>query len=370
VDSTSDKPLLSVRISCRLSSAFTLETELEASTGFTMLLGPSGCGKSTLLNCIAGFVRPSSGKISLNKHLLFDATAGVDVAVPYRRLGYVFQNLALFPHMTVEQNIRYGLVMMAMLKSFHIGHLIGRKPGQISGGERQRVALARSLVTRPELLLLDEPLSALDTRSKAEILDDLREWNAIHRIPILYVTHSPAEAFAVGDKVAVLRSGKILAQGTPQEVLAAPRHETIAQLVGFENAFDATVRSIDEAQGTMVCQLSDTSTTLEVPLGNTDVGAPVRIAIRAGDIMLSTEQPRGFSARNSLFGKIIAIRREGLTIIVTVEAGASFQVHLTPASVEELDLRMGREVWAVIKTYSCNLVQPSLAGSPAEDTTP
>jgi molybdate transport system ATP-binding protein len=301
--------------------------------------------------------------------VLFDSSSGVDVPVPERHLGYMFQNLALFPHMTVEQNVQYGLVklpaaerharMMAMLESFRIPHLVGRKPSEISGGERQRVALARSLVTNPTMLLLDEPLSALDAASKSKILDDLRNWNAAHGIPILYVTHSPQEAFAVGEHVVVLQSGRILDQGTPQDVLSMPRHETIAQIVGFENVFDATVQSIDEAHGTMICQLHDSPAQLEVPIGWAEPGAPVRIAIRAGDIMLATEQPHGLSARNTFQGKIRSMRREGVTIIIMVEAGAVFEVHLTPVSTDDLKLKAGAQVWLVIKTYSCNLVQPS-----------
>src|SRR5271163_3747723 len=148
-------PLLSVSIKRRLSNAFTLEAEFETSGGFTMLLGPSGCGKTTLLNCIAGFLRPDTGRIMLGARSLFDSNSAVDMSVPRRQLGYVFQNLALFPQMTVEQNIQYGLVklpaserrsrMMKMVESLHIPHLLGRKPSQISGGERQRVALARTL---------------------------------------------------------------------------------------------------------------------------------------------------------------------------------------------------------------------------------
>jgi molybdate transport system ATP-binding protein len=334
-----------------------------------MLLGPSGCGKTTLLNCVAGFVRPDAGQITLGTRMLFDSKSGVNMPVPERHLGYMFQNLALFPHMTVEQNVQYGLVklpaaerrarMMAMLESFRIPHLVARKPSQISGGERQRVALARSLVTNPTMLLLDEPLSALDAASKSKILDDLRNWNAAHGIPILYVTHSPQEAFAVGEHVVVLQSGRILAQGTPQEVLSKPRHETIAQIVGFENVFDATVRSVDEAHGTMTCQLEDSPIQLEVPLGQAEPGAPVRIAIRAGDIILAAEQPHGLSARNAFRGKIVSMRREGVTVIVTVEAYEVFEVHLTPVSVDDLKLKEGAQVWLVIKTYSCNLVQPS-----------
>jgi molybdate transport system ATP-binding protein len=369
VEGASGDLLLSVRITLRLSSAFALEAKFETSAGFTMLLGPSGCGKTTLLNCLAGFVRPDAGQITLGARTLFDSSSGIDMPVPERQLGYVFQNLALFPHMTVEQNVQYGLMklpaeqrrsrMMAMLESFRIPHLLRRKPAQISGGERQRVALARSLVTNPMMLLLDEPLSALDTDSKSKILDDLRNWNAAHKIPILYVTHSPEEAFAVGERVVVLQSGRILAQGTPQDVLSTPRHETIAQIVGFENVFDATVRSIDEAQGTMICQLGRSATQLEVPLGRTEPGAAVRIAIRAGDIILATEQPHGLSARNAFQGKVLSIRREGVPAIVMVEASATFEVHLTPVSVEDLKLRTGAQVWVIIKTYSCNLVEPS-----------
>jgi molybdate transport system ATP-binding protein len=363
--------LLSVAIRRRLSNVFAIEANLQAPAGFTMLLGPSGCGKSTLLNSIAGFVRPDSGRITLGEQLFFDSNSGVDLRVPQRHLGYVFQNLALFPHMTVEQNIQYGLAkipieerrarMTAMLESFRIPHLVGRKPGEISGGERQRVALARALVTNPTILLLDEPLSALDTASKAKILDDLRDWNAVHRIPVLYVTHSPAEAFAIGEHVVVLEAGRILAQGTPQNVLSKPRHETIAQIVDFENIFDATVQSVDEVHGTMLCQLNDTPTQLEVPLGEAQPGAPLRIAIRAGDIILATEQPHNLSARNTFPGKIMSLRLEGVTAIALVEAGATFEVHLTPTSVEDLKLKAGTRIWVVIKTYSCNPVEPSAA---------
>ena len=363
-----EDPLLSVSISRRLSNAFALEAEFETPAGFTMLLGPSGCGKTTLLNCIAGFLRPDAGRITLGARSLFDSSSNIDMPVPKRQLGYVFQNLALFPQMTVEQNIQYGLVklpaserrsrMMKMLEAFRIPHLMGRKPSQISGGERQRVALARTLVTNPAMLLLDEPLSALDTGTKSKILDDLRNWNAAYGIPVLYVTHSPEEAFAIGEHVVVLQAGRVLAQGTPQDVLSAPRHETIAQLVGFENIFDATVQSIEEPRGSMICQLIGSAAQLEVPLGRVERGAPVRIAIRAGDIILATEQPHGLSARNTFRGKVLSLRREGVTVIVMVEARATFEVHLTPGAIDDLKLKQGTQVWVVIKSYSCNLVKP------------
>jgi molybdate transport system ATP-binding protein len=359
---------LSVRITCRLSNAFTLQAEFETSAGFTMLLGPSGCGKTTLLNCIAGFVRPDAGRITVGSRSLFDSSSAIDMPVPERQLGYVFQNLALFPQMTVEQNVQYGLArlpaeerrsrIMRMLESLRISHLLGRKPSQISGGERQRVAIARTLVTNPTMLLLDEPLSALDAFTKSKILDDLRHWNATYRIPVLYVTHSSEEAFAVGERVVVLKSGRILAQGTPQDVLSTPHDETIAQMVGFENIFDATVQSIEEPRGTMICQLDGSANQLEVPLGRAEPGESVRIAIRAGDIILATEQPHGLSARNTFQGKVLSMRRKGVTFILMVEARVTFEVHLTPGAIDDLKLKAEMQVWVVIKSYSCKLIKP------------
>ncbi|HEY2107558.1 MAG TPA: molybdenum ABC transporter ATP-binding protein [Candidatus Binataceae bacterium] len=362
-----DSPLL-VDVVKRLNS-FTLRARFQVPAGFTMLLGPSGGGKTSLLNCIAGLVRPDAGHIAIGPKLLFDLAAGIDLPAAGRRLGYLFQAPALFPHMTVAQNVRYGIAklpvaereerIMTMLKSFRVGHLAGRKPAEISGGERQRAALARSLVTNPSALLLDEPLTALDPATKAKIIDDLRAWNDAHSIPIVFVTHSPQEAFALGEQVVVIEAGQVVAQGMPQDVLASPRHETVAQIVGFENVFDAAVTALNERQGTMLCRLQGSDQNLEVPLIRTGVGAAVRIAIRAGDIMIAAQHPHGLSARNTLRGRIKSIRRQDVTVIVIVgvDAGAAFEVHLTPSAVDELGLVAEREVWLVIKTYSCNLVQ-------------
>ena len=361
--------LLSVRVAHRMLKGFALEAAFEARPGFTMILGPSGSGKTTLLNCIAGFTRPDAGRITIGANVLFDSDKHVNTAPAARRLGYVFQNLALFPHLTAAQNVEYGLAAMpanerraraaAMLDSFRISHLAVRQPGEIYGGERQRVALARSLVTNPDALMLDEPLTALDAAAKSTILDDLRAWNAAREIPILYVTHSADEAFALGERVVVLEAGRILAQGMPQSVLTTPRHETVAQVVGFENVFDATVKSIAPNQGTMLCQLDGNATQIEVPLGHAGPGDRIRIAIRAGDIIVATEQPHGLSARNELHGRIQSIRRAGVRVVVMIDAGATFEAHLTQAAIDSLQLEAGKEVWLVIKTYSCNLVEPS-----------
>ena len=214
---------------------FLLEVAFHAAPGFTILFGPSGAGKTTLLDCISGLTTPDSGRIAVGDRVLFDGTQRVNLPVAKRRVGYVFQDLALFPHLSVEVNVEYGLAHLpkadraakssAILQAFRIPHLSHRYPREISGGESQRAALARTLVTDPAVLLLDEPLAALDAPTKSKIIDDLRQWNQAHRIPILYVTHSREEVFALGVHVLVLDAGRIVAQGTPHEVIAAPQQE-------------------------------------------------------------------------------------------------------------------------------------------------
>ncbi len=356
---------LQAQIRKRFASGFMLDVQLTAPPGITILFGASGAGKTTILDCISGLLKPDEGRIACGERLLYDSAGGVNVLVPQRRVGYVFQDLALFPHLTVAENVQYGLHGLdrpqrvrrahAMLESFRIGHLAQRRPGQISGGERQRTALARALVTDPAVLLLDEPLAALDAPTKSRIMDDLRAWNDTHRLPILYVTHSREEVFALGERVVALEQGKLLAEGTPLQVLSAPRHEAIAQLAGCENLFDATVTALHEQQGTMTCELSGCH--LEVPLGRIQVGQKVRVGIRAGDILLATAPPAGLSARNVLPGRITSLEQQDVTVIATVDCGVLAEVHLTPGARDALRLAVGQSVWLVIKTYSCHLLR-------------
>jgi molybdate transport system ATP-binding protein len=355
---------------------FSLDVEFTTAPGFTILFGPSGSGKTTLLDCVAGLTAPDAGRIEIGERILFAASDRKNLPVAKRRIGYVLQDLALFPHLTVEQNAEYGLMHLTrparrqraaeMLQEFHIDHLRQRRPSQISGGERQRVALARSLVTDPCLLLLDEPLAALDAATKARILDDLRLWNQAHRIPILYVTHSREEVLALGERVIVMDHGRIVAQGTPHEVLRAPLQETVAQLAGFENIFDATVYLLHEDRGTMTCKLTasrvsgnkeDSSVLLETPLIRAQAGSRLRVGIRAGDILLAIVKPVGLSARNVIAGRLISLERRDMIVSARVDCGIAMDVHLTLAARDALQLEAGREVWLVIKTHSCHLMQ-------------
>jgi molybdate transport system ATP-binding protein len=375
---------------------FSLDVDFMAAPGFTILFGPSGSGKTTLLDCVAGLAAPDEGRIVVGERVLFevnthDANIHMDVPVARRGVGYVLQDLALFPHLSVEQNTEYGLAHLprsarreraaAMLQEFGIDHLRRQRPAEISGGERQRVALARALVTEPCVLLLDEPLTALDAPTKSRILDDLRRWNQAHRIPILYVTHTREEVLALGERALVMEDGRIIAQGTPHEVLRAPLQETVAQLAGFENIFDATVESIHEDRGTMICRTMICRTMisramicpattghlpdgnagsfvlLETPLIRAEVDSRLRVGIRAGDILLGIAKPVGLSARNVLAGRLLSLERRDMMISARVDCGVEMEVYLTLAACDALALTAGREVWLVIKTHSCHLMQ-------------
>jgi molybdate transport system ATP-binding protein len=344
---------------------FQLQIEFLADPGITVFFGASGAGKTTILDCLAGLLAPDAGRITLGARVLFDSAAGINVPVPQREVGYVFQDLALFPHLTVQQNVEYGLkrfnraqrreTTAPLLEAFRISHLAARRPKEISGGERQRVALARSLITNPRMLLLDEPLAGLDAPVKSSILDDLRTWNMVHRIPILYVTHSREEVLALGDSVIVLEQGRIVAQGTPHQVLTVPRQETVAQLAGFENIFDATVEAIREDRGTMACRLAP-NVLLETPLVRAEVGSKLRVGIRSGDILLATRLAGELSARNILPGKLVSLSRRDVIIDARVNCGVEFEVQLTLAARDALQLVPGKEVWLVLKTHSCHLM--------------
>ena len=362
---------LEVRIRKRFlnpEGSFHLNVHFRALAGFTILFGASGAGKTTLLDCIAGLTDPDDGRIVVGGEDTYDSESKRNLPAWKRRIGYVLQDLALFPHMTAEQNVAYGLRQLdaaqrrkrsrEMLQAFRIDHLRDRRPAQISGGERQRVALARALVTEPRALLLDEPLAALDRPTKSQILADLRQWNQHYRVPILFVTHSREEVFALGQEVIVLDAGKIVAQGQPRDVLQAPRLETVAQLSGLENIFDATVVALNENRGTMTCRIGTGQLDLETPLVRAEAGSYLRVGIQAGDILLATESPRGLSARNVLPGTILRLeQRDGIVSAGVDCGGTQFEVHLTLAAQDALSLTAGKNVWVVIKTHSCHLLR-------------
>ncbi|MBS1839620.1 MAG: molybdenum ABC transporter ATP-binding protein [Acidobacteria bacterium] len=357
-----------LRVRARLArNAFQLDVDFVVPPGITILFGPSGAGKSTILDCVAGLAAPDAGEIIIGVPHAFSTKRAVNLPPESRQIAYLFQSPALFPHLTVKRNVEYGISdflpgprendVREILQLFHVEHLADRKPAELSGGEAQRVALARSLVTNPNALLLDEPLSGLDAALKNSIIADLRAWNAVHEIPILYVTHDRAEVDALGERVIVIEKGKIVQQGAPNEVLNAPRKERLALASGFENILEGTVKEVRLEDGVMRVALKDSSSTVETPLTYAKQGDSVRIAIRAGDILLALEKPSNLSARNLLHGAIHSLEQRSATMICKVNAGAVFEVHVTLSAARALGLREGMELWLVLKTYSCHIVE-------------
>ena len=345
---------------------FKLDVKFEAEPGVTVLFGTSGAGKTSVLNCLAGLVKPNAGEIKLGDQLLFSDAASTNVPVHRRNIGYLLQGLALFPHMTVSQNVAYGLAdrrhaargVSEILERFRVAPLASRYPREISGGERQRIALARALVRQPSLLLLDEPMSALDVPTKQHIMDDLHDWNqGARRIPIIYVTHDRAEVFSLAERVLAIENGKIVADGTPAEVLYAPRTAAMAQLAGFENIFDAAIVETHADLGITTCRVNGSELKLDCPL-TTQRGERIKIGVRAGDILLSKQQIDGISARNRLRGEMIALRDGAEFVEAHINCcGVVFVAHLTRGAMRELALQPRQTVWLILKTHSCHVLR-------------
>jgi molybdate transport system ATP-binding protein len=343
---------------------FELDIKSVIKPGITVLFGPSGSGKTTTLHSIAGIAVPDNGRIVIGGETLFDSNQNINLPMRRRRIGYVFQQLALFPHLNVLDNVAFGItaskrqarqVAAELLKRFGIFDLAGRKPLSISGGEKQRVALARAMATEPRLLLLDEPLSALDVPTKQTLIEEIRRIEEIRGIPIIYVTHDQREAIALGDHILIYERGKIIAEGQPLDVFSQPKIEAVASLAGVENIYDGRVVEQSLERGTMTCDLGGCR--LDVPLSNAKQGDVVRIAIRAGDVLLSNIEPKGISARNILPGKLDAIETIGHDVHAVVNCGVQCRVTITPQAQQELELQVGGNVWLIIKTHSCYVLR-------------
>lgn len=350
------------------AGAFSMDVEFDVPSGFTILFGASGSGKTTTLRCIAGIVRPDAGRIAIDNEALFDSAERIDLPIRARGVGFVFQDLALFPHLTALANVEFGMSGLsraerrqraqATMEALRISHTSERKPRQISGGEAQRVALARALASQPRILLLDEPLSATDEATKRGIIADLKSINRELRLPIVYVTHSREEAVSLGERVIVYERGRVVASGEPISVFGAPVTASVARLTGVENIFHALVVSKSEDAGTMTVEVSDSggSCRVDVPFGNQAPGEHLTIAVPSGDILLATEEPRSTSLRNRLHGRIAAINEELNRTVVQVEAGVMWNASVTRQAVKELELSEGKQVWVAFKTHSCYLL--------------
>ena len=339
---------------------FALECDARFGDGVTAIFGPSGSGKSTLLNSIAGLVRPDAGEIRFRGEALYSSDAGVHVPPEKRRLGYVFQDSALFPHMSVSDNIHYGYNLTAredrriepsqLVELLQLERLMGRSVGNLSGGERQRVALARALATSPRLLLLDEPLASLDGGLRGVILGYLKRVRRELGTPMVYVSHSISEVMALADNALVLRDGKVVAYGRPSEALMMPEVSAFAQFDTLENFLDGVVRKRHDDEDLAELEVGNVSL-LAVGVRR-DEGESLTVSIRAGDIIVSRQIPPQTSARNAIRARVSEIHRVDSRVLVYADIGTRVVVEITPNSLEGLELREGTEMYLIIKANS------------------
>ena len=341
---------------------FRLEASFSSEGGVTALFGRSGSGKTSLVRIIAGLARPEQGRIVLDGDVLVDTERRVFVPKHRRRFGYVFQEARLFPHMTVRRNLLYGHWFAPkaerrenfdrVISLLGIEALLERRPGRLSGGEKQRVAIGRALLSSPRMLLMDEPLAALDETRKAEILPYLERLCADKSVPIVYVSHSVAEVARLADRVVVLNEGRIEAVGPPSDVLSGPALSTPAERREAGSVLTGTVEKIDAGFGLMTVRLK--GATLLTPAAEGATGRTVRIHIPARDVMLSLSRPENISALNILEGTITAIAPDSKGMIdVSVDCGGD-RVHarITEFSGDRLRLAPGKTVFALIKTVA------------------
>ena len=356
---------LSVRIDKRLGT-FHLLAAFEAEAGVTAVFGASGSGKSTLLAAIAGAIRPDRGQIVAEGRVLFDSEAGTNLAMEDRAVGWVFQDARLFPHLSVEANLRYGqararrrgrpqtLDLAEVAEVLEIGPLLSRRPRDLSGGERQRVAVGRALLSQPRLLLMDEPLSALDAPLKAEILPFLDRLKARAPMPIVYITHAFSEVMRLADRLVVLEAGQVAAQGPLAEVLARTDLPLLAGRADAACALETVVATHYPERG--LTRLAAGGTELLTPSIDRPPGARVRAVVLARDVMIAREEPRGLSARNVLAARVEALtpRADGSVLVALVLSGseARLKAAVTRDAVEALALAPGAAVWAVVKSVA------------------
>ena len=310
------------------------------------VVGPSGAGKSTLLRAVAGLERPDSGRITIGEQVVFDSARGIDVPPADRGVGMVFQDLALFPHMSVAQNVAYGGGDAgALLDRFAIGHLANERPGRLSGGERQRVALARALSCAPRVLLLDEPLAALDARTRAMMRTELADHVAAADVPVMLVTHDFDDAVALADRVGVLDGGTLRQIGTPSELVAAPADAFVASLTGV-NLLTGTARAGDEGLTMVVLDDGQTIWSSDIARGRVNVAvAPWEIAVgRHGS---------DDSARNALSAPVRSVAHFGNRARIAI---GPLVAEITGAAVAGLGLAPGDMAVATFKATATRLL--------------
>lgn len=349
-------------ISVRLQHAFdgfALDVGFDAPAGVTVLFGRSGSGKTSVVRTVAGLMRPGRCRVALGDQVLADTETGLWTPPHKRRLGYIFQEDRLFPHLTVEQNLHYGRRFAPkgarvdaghVIEMLGIGALLKRRPTTLSGGEKQRVAIGRALLSEPQVILADEPLAALDEARKSEILPYFERLRDEVTVPILYVTHSMAEVARLATTIVALENGRVTAQGPAAEVLADPGFSPAG--VRAVGAVLQTVVKAHHADG--LTELDAGGAPLFVPQVAQAIGSPLRVRIAAQEVILSLSPPKDLSAMNAIPGRIEHIRRgggPGAIVSLDTQAGRLL-ARITSRSADRLNLAAGKHCYAIVKSVA------------------
>ncbi len=339
---------------------FQLDARFDAPKGVTVLYGQSGAGKTTIINALAGLLSPDDGRIDVDGRVLYDSAVGINLPPHQRRIGLIFQEGRLFPHLTVRQNLNYGhwfALQKAsaadrdrIIEMLGIGPLLDRRPGRLSGGEKQRVAIGRALLANPRLLLADEPLAALDEARKEEILPYFEKLRDELEVPILYVSHAGTEVARLATTLVVLEKGRVIRQGDAASVLSDPGVTPLGSAAAGV-MLEATVTT-QHPDG--ITEADVDGIALLLPKLPFAPGTKIRIRIEAQDVMIATKKPSGISALNILPAEVAALRRgEGPGVLVQLRAGSTLLLaRITRRSADALALREGAQVFAVLKAFS------------------
>ncbi len=344
----------------RYPSGFRICADLDfhADGSVMVLFGPSGSGKTTLLRCLAGLERPDMGRVQFGSEIWFDSDARISVCTHKRGVGYLFQDYALFPHLTVTKNITYNLSrrearerLEDIIGLLRLSDVRDRFPASLSGGERQRVALARTLIRRPKILFLDEPFSAIDAAAREQIRGEIKVILKGFQTTTLLVTHDRTEALSLGDKLILISEGEVLQMGNVDEVFNRPVNQKVASIVGVETVVPGKVTAISEGLVTV-----DVSSERLFSVESKDISGDVFVCIRGEDIILEKDAASNSSARNRLRGRIRKIALEGPIVRIIIDCGFLLTALVTKQSYQELALAEGSEITASVKAQSIHLI--------------
>lgn len=332
-----------------------------AESGVTALYGPSGAGKTSVINMVAGLIRPDAGRIAVNDLCLFDSARRIDLPPERRRIGYVFQDGRLLPHLSVRANLTYGMRLTppdhrfvtfdAVVTLLGIEHLLDRRPARLSGGEKQRVAIGRALLTSPAILLMDEPLASLDASRKAEVLPFIMRLSREYAIPILYVSHSMDEILNLADHLVVLDRGRVVAAGELEEQLSKPELQAHLNMQAYGAVIPTVVDEPLDTKGLTRLRIGDHF--LKVPPMKAHSGTLIRLRISARHVAIALKAPEATSFQNIFPGKVDQILDHGESLVdVRLDIGCFLWARITRQSCQELRLAPGLPVFALIKSVA------------------